>query len=307
MKSSGPQNAGQGKSFLLRGGQASPESSPGLSKDIASPDSLFRRPAGIGNVAAQVASIMDDAYALLLEVRAEGGRRGPPVGLIRIHCEVQDLGKLLYQKKSSTQRSRIGSGELPVISIDVRHYRGQGPGKVMDQGQVNDGHRQAREATPLRNTTAGQGGGPEDVVKQEEPAIGCHGSTPSTENAQWDTQLPACLKNGGAGQGIKRLGDVHHNSPNRVTEGVGKVDGGLQVVSDVLDSSARDAREANRSEGTEPSEGLTRADARPGAVDLAEHLDRTGLGGEKGGLGFGEGGDGRADGLKGPQSGALDV
>ena len=285
----------------------SPEGSPGLREDIASPYALLRRPSGIGNVASQVTSIMDDANALLLEVRAEGGRRGPPVGLIRIHSEVQDLGKLLHQDEPSAQMSRLRSGEFPVISIDMRHDRGQSPGKVMKQGQVDDCHRKARKAASLRNTSAGQGGSPNDVVKKEEPAIGCHSPTPRPEDAKGDPQLPASLKNGGTGQGIERLGDVHHHSPNRVTKGVGKVNGGLQVVGDVLHSSARDAREANWSEGAEPAEGLTRADTRPSAIDLAEHLDRASLGSEKGGLGFGEGGDGRADSLKRPQSGALDV
>ena len=102
MKSPRPQGAGQRQSFLLRGGEASTKGSPGLGKDIPSTDSLFGRPASIGNVAAKVPSIMDDANALLLEMRAKGGRRGPPMGLVRIHGKVQDLGKLLHQKKAST-------------------------------------------------------------------------------------------------------------------------------------------------------------------------------------------------------------
>ena len=40
---------------------------------------------------------------------------------------------------------------------------------------------------------------------------------------------------------------------------------------------------------------------------MAEHLDRASLGSQEGGLGLGKGGDGRADSLKGPQAGALDV
>ena len=121
------------------------------------------------------------------------------MGFAVIHGEVQDLGKLLHQKETSAQMSRIRGREFPVVGIDVRNNRGQGPGKVMDQGQIDDGHRQAREATPLRNTSAGQGGCPEGVVEEEEPAIGHHGVTPSTKDAKRDTQLPAGLKDGGSG------------------------------------------------------------------------------------------------------------
>ena len=95
-------------------------------------------------------------------------------------------------------------------------------------------------------------------------------------------------------------------TPPNESPRVGKVDGGLQVVGDVLHSTARDARETNWGEGAEPSE-VTGADARPGSVHLTEHLDGSGLGGKKGGLSFGKGGDGRADSLEGPQSSALNV
>ena len=176
-----------------------------MREDIASPDALLRRPSGVGNVAAEVTSIMDDANALLLEVRAEGGRRGPPVGLIRIHSKVQDLGKLLHEQEPGTQMSWLGSGELPVVGIDMRHDRRQSPGKMMKQSQVDDCHRKARKAASLRDTTAGQGGCPKDVVKKEESAIGCHGPTPGTEDAKGDPQLPTSLKNGGRGRASNAL------------------------------------------------------------------------------------------------------
>ena len=76
MESARPQGARQSLSLLVWGGKAGPESGPGLWEDITRSDSLFRRPARIGNVTAKVASIMDDADTLLLEGRAKGGGGG---------------------------------------------------------------------------------------------------------------------------------------------------------------------------------------------------------------------------------------
>ena len=104
--------------------------------------------------------------------------------------------------------SGIRGGELPIICVDVGHNRWQGPGKVMNQGQVHNSHRQAGETTPLRHAPASQSGGPKGIIEKEEPSVGCHG----TEDAKRDTQPMASLKDGSPGQGVKRLGDVHHNS-----------------------------------------------------------------------------------------------
>ena len=71
VKSPRPQGAGQRQSFLLWGGKARTEGSPGLGKDIPSANALFGGPASVGNVAAKIASIMDKANSLLLEVGAK--------------------------------------------------------------------------------------------------------------------------------------------------------------------------------------------------------------------------------------------
>ena len=52
VKSPRPQGAGQRQSFLLWGGEARTECSPGLGKDIPSANALFGGPASVGNVAA---------------------------------------------------------------------------------------------------------------------------------------------------------------------------------------------------------------------------------------------------------------
>ena len=100
------------------------------------------------------------------------------------------------------------------------------------QGKVDGAHREATQSAPLGHSTF-RGLQRSDGSVQEEPTlVERHGTMPSAQDVEGDSQPVTELQHLGSRERIKRLGDVHDLARQGRLLRMGHVDHGLYLVGD---------------------------------------------------------------------------